>query len=58
MSRRTMDRINGMARPEALAAFKACCGSTKYAEVSRTSLCASSRANKLGCGGFHVDLLP
>jgi hypothetical protein len=33
MSRRTMDRINGMSRTEALAAFKACCGSTKYAEV-------------------------
>ena len=28
-----MDRINGMSRTDALAAFKACCGSTKYAEV-------------------------
>ena len=30
-----MDRINSMPRADALAAFKACCGSTKYAEVAR-----------------------
>lgn len=34
MSRRVMDRINSMSRADALAAFKACCGSTKYAEVA------------------------
>ena len=34
MSLRTMDRINGMSREDAVAAFRACCGSTKYAEVS------------------------
>ena len=40
MSKRTMDRINGMSRTDALAAFKACCGSTKYAEVGAPrSLC-------------------
>jgi len=33
MSAKSMDRINGMARTDAVAAFKACCGSTKYTEV-------------------------
>ena len=33
-SMRAMDRINGMSRAEAVAAFRACCGSTKYAEVA------------------------
>jgi hypothetical protein len=28
-----MQRINSMSRADAFAAFKACCGSTKYAEV-------------------------
>ena len=34
VSMRAMDRINGMSRAEAVAAFRACCGSTKYAEVA------------------------
>jgi len=29
-----MERINSLSRAEALAAFKACCGSAKYAEVA------------------------
>lgn len=33
MSAKTMDRINGMEQTDAVAAFKACCGSTKYTEV-------------------------
>jgi len=34
MSRKAMERINSLSRAEALAAFKACCGSAKYAEVA------------------------
>jgi hypothetical protein len=32
---KTMERINGMSHAEAVTAFKACCGSSKYAAVSR-----------------------
>ena len=55
-----MDRINGMSRTDALAAFKACCGSTKYAEVTSASS-ASARVRsglpgRVGTAPLHASL--
>ena len=49
MSTKAMDALNQMGKDDAFAAFKACCGSTKYAQVA--SLCAQA----LECVSLHLS---
>ena len=54
---RAMDRINGMSRAEAVAAFRACCGSTKYAEVAGVRRARHvSESIWAGCGLLSLHL--
>ena len=57
VSMRAMDRINGMSRAEAVAAFRACCGSTKYAEVAGVRRARHvSESIWAGCGLLSLHL--
>lgn len=55
---RAMDRINGMSRAEAVAAFRACCGSTKYAEVAGVRFARHvSESIWAGCASAELTLV-